>query len=127
MRQCFVSYATADRAFVEEEVVATLDAIGVETWYCQTDVRTSAEWQREIFDALNAADWFVVILSPQSIASEWVKNEVAWAFTNRVGRIIPVLIEECETQDLHLKSTASPAHRLSYCVQSQAKTNPIGR
>lgn len=47
-------------------------------------------------------DWFLVVLSPNSVVSKWVKREVHWAMERRERHIVPVLIEDCLPEDLHL-------------------------
>jgi hypothetical protein len=51
---------------------------------------------------LKACDWFLVIMSPRSVGSEWVLAEVHWAMENRTGRVIPVLLEDCDRAEFHL-------------------------
>ncbi|PZN76466.1 MAG: hypothetical protein DM484_16660 [Candidatus Methylumidiphilus alinenensis] len=42
-------------------------------------------------------------MSPRSTASEWVKDEISWAINNIPDRIIPVLIEDCQPIDFHIR------------------------
>ena len=42
-------------------------------------------------------------MSPHSAKSEWVKDEVAWAMRNRDGFVVPVLIEQCEPENFHIR------------------------
>jgi hypothetical protein len=37
------------------------------------------------------------------VASEWVQAEVHWALEKRKGRVIPILLRDCDPADLHLK------------------------
>ena len=41
-------------------------------------------------------------MSTKSTNSRWVKRELDWAINNRQGRIIPILIEECNPLDIHV-------------------------
>lgn len=102
MAEVFVSHSSQDREFVEREIVAFLARHGIETWYAKEDIATAQDWERSIIRALNACDWFLVVLSQRSVASEWVRNELHWAIANRPGRVIPILIEECDPVSLHL-------------------------
>ncbi len=64
-----------------------------------------ANWQDEIQRALQAADVFVVILSPAAMASPWVAEELglAWSRKNinpniEAGLVVvPILRETCES------------------------------
>jgi predicted Zn finger-like uncharacterized protein len=99
----FISHSTRDRAFVEREIVRFLDEHGVATWYAEQDIHTASQWERAILQGLESCDWLIVVMSPRSAASEWVKDEVHWAIEHRPQRIIPVLIEDCNTRDFHIR------------------------
>jgi hypothetical protein len=64
---------------------------GIGVWYSRTHLRGAQEWQQEIGLALRRCDWFVVILSPRSVKSMWVKRELSYALNQRrfENRIIP--------------------------------------
>jgi hypothetical protein len=103
MPKVFVSHSTLDRAFVESEIVRFLGGHGVETWYSTNTIGTGESWERSIRAGLEGCDWFLVVLSPRSAQSEWVKDELAWAVEYRQGKIIPVLVETCTPEDFHLR------------------------
>lgn len=98
----FISHSSLDRELVEREIMAPLRAHGVDTWYSTDDIQTASEWERQIREGLVACDWFLVALSPRAVESEWVMREVHWAVLKRKGRIVPVMLETCEPEDLHL-------------------------
>ena len=79
----FISHAEADRERVEREVITPLESHGFRTWYCREDVRSASLWERAILDALEGSDWFLIVMSPASMQSEWVKDEVHWAIDHR--------------------------------------------
>ena len=79
-----------------------LQAAGIETWYSKKDIVVAVEWERSIKTALKSCDWFLLLMSPRSLASEWVLAEVDWAIRNRKSRFIPVLIEDCDAVEFHL-------------------------
>jgi hypothetical protein len=56
------------------------------------------QWHDEIGKALKRCNWFVVILSPNSVKSEWVKHELMFALSNKryKGRIVPLLFKPCK-------------------------------
>jgi hypothetical protein len=94
MPRVFISHATSDRRFVEDALLGLLNALGFDAWFAEDDIETAEHWERSILAGLQASDWFVLVMSPNSTASEWVKDEVAWAIENRSNRVIPVLIED---------------------------------
>lgn len=99
----FVSHASVDRQFVERQLIPFLHAHGLRTWYCKDLITTGSHWERAIRDGLQSADWFLVVVSPQSVRSEWVRCEVDWALENRPTRIVPLIIGNASAGDLHLR------------------------
>jgi hypothetical protein len=45
----------------------------------------------------------LLVVSPRSLDSEWVKDELFWAIDNRPDRIIPVVIGQCSPADFHIR------------------------
>lgn len=102
MATVFISHATEDRPFIDREIVGSLGSHGVETWYAKEDIQGSEEWDRCILEGLRSSDWFLLVMSPRSAQSKWVKAEVDWAVKNRWERFIPVLMEDCDPESFHL-------------------------
>lgn len=104
MPKVFVSHSTKDRTFVEQEIIRLLNSHGIETWYSRDDIRTADTWLQTIHKGLQSCDWFLVVMSRNSANSEYVKDEVSWAIEKRwPGRFIPVLIDDCDPVDFHLR------------------------
>jgi cellulose biosynthesis protein BcsQ len=97
----FVSHAHVDRAFVESILRSELEPYGIDIWISGTNLQGGERYSDEIQNALEAADWVILVLSPRSVASEWVQHEVRWALQHRPGRIIPILHEMCDAKDLN--------------------------
>ncbi len=93
----FLSHEHRDRRFVEK-VASLLKAQGIKYWYSRSHIGGAQQWQDEIGHALNRCDWFLVVLSPRSVKSKWVRREVAYALDkNRYeDKIIPVLYKVCQ-------------------------------
>ena len=104
MSKVFVSHSSDERQIVESRIISPLEERGIETWYSADQIPGGKEWQDSIRDALNRCEWFLVALSPSSVASSWVKAEVKLAFEKFPrGRILPVIIERCDPSDCHLQ------------------------
>src|SRR5213596_3586056 len=60
------------------------------------------QWHDEIGAALKRCDWFLVVLSPHSADSMWVKRELMFALQLKrfADRIIPVLYQPCDVERL---------------------------
>lgn len=102
-KRIFISHSSKDKAFVEQQLVPLLNRHSINTWYSRDDIQSASDWQSSILDSLQECDWFLVVMSPSAMASEWVKAEVLWAFENRSGCIVPVLLEECQLLNFHLQ------------------------
>lgn len=99
----FVSHASSDRAFAEGRIIPLLQELGLSTWYSRDDIRAADEWERKLLRGLESCEHFLLIMSPRSASSDWVKAEVQWAIENRwPGRIVPVLLEDCRPESFHL-------------------------
>ncbi|HET6942876.1 MAG TPA: toll/interleukin-1 receptor domain-containing protein [Sphingomicrobium sp.] len=97
---CFLSYARADEQFALR-FASDLRSLGALMWMDQLDLRPSEHWDRAIERAIRACSNVIVILSPRSVASENVADEISLAID--CGKpVIPVMIEPC---DLPLRIT----------------------
>jgi hypothetical protein len=79
-----------------------LEVQGIRYWYSKKHLRGAQQWHDEIGEALDRCDWFLVVLSPAAIRSEWVKREFVYALNERrfKGRILPVLLSPCKANRL---------------------------
>jgi TIR domain-containing protein len=75
---------------------------GVGSFLSKEHIRGAQEWHDEIGEALKRCDWFLIVLSPHSARSKWVKHELIYALqANRYrGRIIPILYKTCDPDKL---------------------------
>lgn len=101
--QVFVSHSHNDRDFVERELIGFLQRHGFDTWYSKADIPSGAHWERTILKGLESSDSFIVVMSEQAAESEWVKDEVHWAIDYRPNRIFPILIDDCDPRDFHIR------------------------
>jgi len=99
--EVFLSHSSVDRS-IADEVADLLRRHGIPLWYSPTEIRGAQQWHDEIGDALKRCDWFVVLLSPNSVVSPWVKRELMFALKEQryADKIIPVLIEPCDPDQL---------------------------
>lgn len=103
MARVFISYSTKDLEFVRNCLQPLMAELGAAAWCSASDIRLAADWERQIRIALAQADWFVVVLSPDALRSEWVQAETHWALEHKRGRVVPVMARGCTPEDLHLK------------------------
>ena len=95
-QEVFLSHSSQNRSFAKW-LKGELNQRGVRAWYSETHIVGAQQWHDEIGKALDRCDWFLVILSPSSIKSIWVKRELVFALENERynKRIIPVLYRPC--------------------------------
>jgi hypothetical protein len=103
MSKLFISHATVDRAFVENELMSLFKSLGFKVWFSEQSISTAEQWERSIRAGLEDTKWFIIILSPNSANSEWVKDELAWAIDRLPHRIVPILIDKCDLRDFHVR------------------------
>ncbi len=98
MTDIFISYAREDRAFVRRlhERLGELDR---GAWVDWEDIPPTAEWMNEIYSAIEAADTFVIIISPDSLNSEVCRKEIAHAEKNN-KRLIPLVCRDIDDMDV---------------------------
>ena len=73
----------------------TLKASGASVWFDQLDIAPGSEWDEAIEAALDAASRVILVLSPVSVKSSNVRNEISFAL-DKEKTILPVLHQPCE-------------------------------
>lgn len=95
-REIFLSHSDLDRQFVNK-LAQVVRRHGIPLWYSQANIIGAQQWHDEIGAALQRCDWFIVVLSPNSVQSLWVKRELVFALrqSRLENRIVPVLYQSC--------------------------------
>jgi TIR domain len=89
----FLSYASEDRD-VARELASHLTKAGLDTWDPAEALFPGDNWALRIGEALKKANAMVVLISPDSVKSEWVQHEVQYALgaSRYKGRLIPAIV-----------------------------------
>jgi hypothetical protein len=95
MTRVFISYSRKDLVFVER-LSGDLKTAGLEVWYDLSGLEGGTRWGREIQNAIQQSEIFIVVLSPNSVESEWVEKEFMYANSQK-RKVIPLLYQPCET------------------------------
>ena len=90
----FVSYARED-SDVALKLSRDLKAAGAQIWLDQLDIPPGERWDRAVEAALERSKCMLVILSPRSVSSENVMDEVSYAIDEK-KEIVPVIVEHCK-------------------------------
>jgi formylglycine-generating enzyme len=73
-RQIFLSHAHED-AQVAQKLAHDLEAHGYDIWLAPDSIRPGEKWVEAINRGLEESGLFVLLLSPEAVASRWVKME----------------------------------------------------
>ena len=92
MARIFLSYHRDDAARARS-IALVLEKAGHSVWW-DRHIRGGAQYSLEIEQALKAADVVVVLWSPRSVESPWVRDEAA-AGRDR-GRLVPLTLDGTE-------------------------------
>jgi len=97
----FISYSHMDSSLVYP-IIGQFHKYEYNIWYDE-GIEPGIEWPEEIANALNNSRLFVVFISPNSVASENVCNEVNFALAKKLPFIAIYLCETTLTPGLQLQ------------------------
>ena len=99
--EVFFSHCSKDRRFASR-IAEVLTRHGLKVFYSRKSIRGAQQWHDEIGQALARCDWFLLILSPAAVGSEWVKRELVYALQSKRyrKRIAPLLLKSCKIDKL---------------------------
>ncbi len=94
MADVFISYSRRDKDIVRR-LYDALAAQKRDVWVDWEDIPPTAEWLKEVYAGIEAADTFICVLSPDSIASVICAREVEHAVTCK-KRLIPIVVRDVD-------------------------------
>jgi WD40 repeat protein len=98
----FISYSRRDKAFVRK-LRESLPADQFDVWVDWEGIPLSSDWMTEITHAIEGADSFLFVISPDSLKSEVCARELELGIQGN-KKIIPILYREAEKkQPIHPK------------------------
>ena len=92
MKRLFISYSRADKEYVRH-LVDVLRKQDFEIWFDE-QIPVGQGWDDVLEAQIKKADAMVLVLSCTSVASENVKDEIAFAKHSNIP-VVPIKIEEC--------------------------------
>lgn len=90
MTQVFLSYSRKDFDTVHS-LAERLRRRNYRVWMDKSEIQAGSNWQQAIHTAIKASSALVVVLSPHSLASEWVDIEFNEALDMKV-KVIPYML-----------------------------------
>ncbi len=98
-----ISHSSVDQEFAMN-LAKDLNGMGIETWMYEMDVKVGDSIFKEINDAYDQCNFFGLVLSKDSVDSEWVTRELSTAFIkeldNKSIRILPIYWKQCKIPNL---------------------------
>ncbi len=110
MSDVFISYSRKDQDFVRQ-LNAALNEKDRQAWVDWEGIPFTADWWEEIQRGIEAADSFLFVISPDSVASKVCNMEIEHAIQNN-KRLIPVVRREAIPEQIH---RALARHNWLYC------------
>jgi WD40 repeat protein len=92
MTDVFISYSRKDKEFVSK-LYSILVGLGKDVWVDWEDIPPTADWWKEIQHGIEAANTFVFVLSPDSVASLVCGDEVRHAVEHS-KRLVPIVYRD---------------------------------
>jgi len=91
--QVFISYAPADEAFAKA-LSSQLSKRGLSVWTTNQEILPGDNPWLQTGEALKKSRAMVVLVSPDSMRSEWVRREIEYALgdPNYQERVFPVIV-----------------------------------
>jgi hypothetical protein len=94
---CFISYSSKDEE-VARRIHDSLQGQGVRCWFAPEDMKIGDRIRSRIDEAIRLHDRLLLILSQNSVASDWVEKEVETAFEQERQRkrtvLFPIRIDD---------------------------------
>lgn len=124
----FLSYSRADQEFALR-FATDLRNRGIAMWVDQLDIRPSEHWDRAIERAVHDCHGLVVVLSPRSVESDNVADEISFAIDHKKP-VLPVMIAKCRlplriTRMQVIDATVSYERALDQCLDVLGGDGPI--
>ncbi len=97
-RQIFISHAHED-AELAQRFAHDLEAEGWDVWIAPDSIQTGERWVQAINRGLDESGVFLLLLSPQAVASKWVRSETNVAIEMEHDgelRFVPMQIKACK-------------------------------
>jgi TIR domain/Type III restriction enzyme, res subunit/Restriction endonuclease len=93
-RRVFLSYVKDD-ANDARRIAEQLRSYGLNVWFHDWVSHAGRDFTREILTEISSSDILVVLLSPTSVASPWIREELNMALERRGIELVPALLKPC--------------------------------
>jgi hypothetical protein len=101
-RVAFISHSTKDKPFVRR-LAADLVASGIKVWLDEQNMLVGDSVPEKIAQGLAESDFFLIVVSENSVKSEWVKRELNSAIVHEIERrkvtVLPIKLNGAPMPD----------------------------
>lgn len=98
MPNLFLSHSSIDKPFVEK-LACDLKRLGVNVWLDKWEIRVGDSITWKIEEGIRENEFLGLVLSPEAVASEWVKSELSAAWFRQMQQkkisVLPILYRDC--------------------------------
>lgn len=98
-KSIFLSHCHSDKEFANK-LANDLKLFGVKVWIDEAEIKIGDSLLEKIREGIYLMDYLAVILSPESVRSQWVRKEVELAMNVEIKgkevKVLPLLYKKCE-------------------------------
>src|SRR5664279_590873 len=98
MTKIFISHSNKDSEFAMQ-LANSLTEVGIDVWSMEADIRVGKKWSAAVQEGLDTCEAMILVLSPDSMASNNVEDEWQYYLDKR-KRVFPV---RWKPADLHFQ------------------------
>jgi len=95
----FLSHSSLDKAFVGRLAI-DLREKNVPVWYDKWELKVGDSLTEKISEGISDSSWLAVVLSKNSVSSQWVKKELNAALAIELEKrnvfVLPIMLDDCE-------------------------------
>jgi hypothetical protein len=99
MSSVFLSHNYKDKEFVRR-LASDLRAYGVKVWVDEAEILVGDSLMQKIGEGIGQMEYVAVVLSPNSIDSNWVQREIEIATNREINghkvKVLPILYRKCK-------------------------------
>jgi len=98
MPSVFMSHSHGDKPFARRLAI-DLGALGAKVWLDEAEMNIGDSLFDKIEKAIDNVEFLAAVLSPNSVASSWVREELKQALSGQLSgrniRVLPLLLRDC--------------------------------
>ncbi len=127
MVAAFISHNSEDKEFVRM-IARDLDAHGIKCWVDEAEMKVGDSLIKKIEEGIDASNYFIIIISKNSVKSNWVNKELELAtiteFEDESIKVLPVILNDIDSSNIIRNFLKKSFLRTKfYCLFNSNKNN----